>query len=330
MSNKIKLLRILEIMQKTDEYNPLKISDVISKLSLYGIDAERKSVSRDIQTLIDGGYSILSAGKQSGYYMTDHAFEDYELKIITDAVCSAKFITKTDSFNLVNKLKSIATPTAEKILSGMMWIDDEIKTDNKSSKYTVDTIINAIKNEKKINFRYIDYNEDYEKVLRRDGHLYSVSPYYLVWNEEDYYLLGSPDSHDNLTHFQISMMVDASISDDTRKRRDDIIQLKGTFDLGKHIRENISMFTGEVSDVVLKCHNKMLRFIIRKFGKSTHISKIDDEYFRTRIRATDNDGLYQWIMQNCQNVQVISPESIRDKIKDLLSNALKEYDAKGS
>jgi predicted DNA-binding transcriptional regulator YafY len=124
-----------------------------------------------------------------------------------------------------------------------MWIDDEIKTDNSSSKYTVDTIINALKAERKINFRYIDYNENYEKILRRDGHLYSVSPYYLVWNEEDYYLLGSPDSHDNLTHFQISMMVDTSISDDVRKRREDIIQLKGTFDLGKHIRENISMLT---------------------------------------------------------------------------------------
>ncbi len=312
-------------MKKTDEQNSLTIPEIIKKLKLYGIDAERKSVSRDIQTLIDSNYSILSAGKQEGFYMTDHTFEDYELKIISDAISSAMFITKKDSIHLVDKLKLIATPTGEKILGDMLHIDEDIKTDNIYSKQTIDKIISAIKSNRKINFQYYDFNENYEKVLKRDGHIYSISPYYLIWKDEEYFLLGNPDSHNNLTHFQISMMFGASISDQRRKSHDEVTQLKTNFDLGKYIRENINMYTGEIINVTLKCHNSILKEILKKFGKNTRILKVDKIYFKVNIMVTDNDGLYQWIMQFGQLIEVVSPTYIRTKIKTLLLDSLKNY-----
>jgi len=325
MSSKAKLIRILEILEKTDEQHPLTIPEILSQLKLYGIEAERKSVAYDMQILDDSGYSIVSAGKHLGFYMTEHTFEDYELKIIADAVCSARFITAKDSLNLISKLKSIATPTGEKILSDMLYLDNDIKTDNNHSKYTVDKIITAIKTNKKISFKYYDYDSNYKRVLRRNGHLYSVSPYYLVWSGEDYFMLGSPDSHSNLTHFQISMMVDTAITDEPRKSRSEIVQLTADFDLGKYIRETVNMFTGEVAPVTLKCHNSMLREIRRRFGKNTRISKIDASHFTTTVKVTHNDGLYQYLMQYSQLVQVTSPAHVRDKIKELLSDALSQY-----
>ncbi|MBQ3236694.1 MAG: WYL domain-containing protein, partial [Oscillospiraceae bacterium] len=84
---KEKLLYILERLKKTDEQHPVNTNDLIEYLGEKGISAERKSVARDIAALRDAGYSIILCDElKRGYYMTDQLFEDYELKIIADAV----------------------------------------------------------------------------------------------------------------------------------------------------------------------------------------------------------------------------------------------------
>ena len=49
---KLKLLRILKILRETDETSPLTASEIGKKLALYGIEAERKSICRDINVLV--------------------------------------------------------------------------------------------------------------------------------------------------------------------------------------------------------------------------------------------------------------------------------------
>lgn len=58
-SSKLKILSILEIMKKTDEFHPLNAAQIADKLLDYGITAERKSIVRDLDRLEDAGYSIL-------------------------------------------------------------------------------------------------------------------------------------------------------------------------------------------------------------------------------------------------------------------------------
>ena len=84
---KEKLLFILERLKKTDEQHPVNTNELIAYLGERGITAERKSVARDVAALRDAGYSIILCDEyKRGYYMTDQLFEDYELKIIADAV----------------------------------------------------------------------------------------------------------------------------------------------------------------------------------------------------------------------------------------------------
>ena len=42
-NNKLKLLYILEMMKKTDEFHPLNSTQIKEKLKAYMIDAERKA-----------------------------------------------------------------------------------------------------------------------------------------------------------------------------------------------------------------------------------------------------------------------------------------------
>ena len=70
MQPKLKLLKILDILKETDKTNPITAPAICSRLEKMGIKAERKSVCRDINTLIEYGYKIvLCHDNKLGYYM---------------------------------------------------------------------------------------------------------------------------------------------------------------------------------------------------------------------------------------------------------------------
>jgi predicted DNA-binding transcriptional regulator YafY len=322
--SKAKLLSVLEVLKKTDEEHPLTIGEIIGKLRLYGLEAERKSISRDIQALNDSGYSVLSAGKREGYYLAEREFDDYELVMIFAAIARAKFITEKDSRIIQKKLKSIAPPGMEKLLSDMV-ADGAVKTDNAGAKYAIDKITHAIRDDKKLCFQYFEYGEDAKKRLRRNGHIYTVSPFYLAWVKEELYLIANPDSHAYLTHFKVAMLTKVDISDEQRKSRDEITELAGRFDLNKYVRESIDMYSGEAVTVTARCHNSILTEVINRFGESAISHTTDGNWRLITIRAADNEGLYRWAMQYGDRVEVISPESAREAIKQKLAAALEIY-----
>ena len=73
---KRKLLVLLQILaRETDERHPLSVPQIVEKLKEKGIEAERKSVYDDLNTLNempDFPYEIMQKrGRGGGYYMTD-------------------------------------------------------------------------------------------------------------------------------------------------------------------------------------------------------------------------------------------------------------------
>ena len=77
---------------------------------------------------------------------------------------------------------------------------------NESIYYSVDTLHEAISEGKKISFKYFDYNIEKERVFRRDGARYIVSPIVLSWNEENYYLIAHSDGREWLSHYRVDKM----------------------------------------------------------------------------------------------------------------------------
>lgn len=70
MQPKLKLLKILDILRETNPTNPITAPAICKRLAEMGIQAERKSVCRDINTLIEYGYNIsLCHDNKLGYYM---------------------------------------------------------------------------------------------------------------------------------------------------------------------------------------------------------------------------------------------------------------------
>lgn len=109
-ATRIKLLKIWEILcQETDEEHPIESTELIEKLAEMDIHCERKTIYRDIETLIECGYEVMCVrGKKNQYYVLDRSFDLPELHIMLDAVQAASFITPQKTKQLVDKIADLA------------------------------------------------------------------------------------------------------------------------------------------------------------------------------------------------------------------------------
>lgn len=186
---KIKLLRLLEMLrQSTDEQHPMPTSGILSSLAQMEITCDRRTLARDIATLSDLGYEIMTTtvGHEKAYYVEDRSFSIPELKILIDAVHASSFITEKKSEELINKIASLAGSHRAEVLKRNMICFNTRKHSNERIFYNVNDLEDAILRQKKVLFRYFDLNENGERVYRRDGHRYVVEPIALVFNEDNY------------------------------------------------------------------------------------------------------------------------------------------------
>lgn len=325
MNSKLKLLKILEILMETDEQHPLTALQINEKLKLYGIEAERKSICRDINILRDDAdYDILlSADNKQGYYMASRDFEDWEVKILIDAVSGAKFLTTSDTKKLANKLIRLQSKNSRKMmLHGSLALYD--KSGNVTTKIHIDEILKAIKAERKISFQYTYTTVSLKKELRRDGHCYVVNPYRLVWKNDHYYLIGNYDKYDNLSSYRLDRMKHLSISEEACKPAEEILGKNADIRIDEHIKTSIYNYGGEKIKLTLEVEDYMVDDLIDYFGSDLIFVPYNEKY-RVTVDVMDSEGLYYWLLQYEKNVKVIAPIGVREKLIDKAKGILDLY-----
>ena len=80
--HKEKLIRVLQILEETDEKSPMNATQILKYLEEeYQIEqVDRRSVYRDIKMLQFCGYEIYQcADKKMGWYMKKHIFEPLDM-----------------------------------------------------------------------------------------------------------------------------------------------------------------------------------------------------------------------------------------------------------
>ena len=110
-SQKLKILYLMKILlEETDEKHCLGVQELITELERYGITSERKSIYSDLETLCSYGLDIQKVkDKHTKYYVGTRDFELAELKLLVDAIQSARFLTTKKSNELIEKLKKLAS-----------------------------------------------------------------------------------------------------------------------------------------------------------------------------------------------------------------------------
>ena len=217
-NQKLKQLYLMKILlEQTDEEHPMSVKDLIGQLDLYGISAERKSLYADIERLTDYGINVVSQKTNTvGYFVGDRQFELAELKLMVDAVQSSRFISAKKSAGLIKKIAALGSVHQAKQLNRHVFVDGQPKTINENVLYNVDAIHAAINENRKISYKYFDYNAKKRRVYRKNGELYIQTPVALCWKDDSYYLIAYSAKHDGFAHYRVDRMNNVSVLEEPR------------------------------------------------------------------------------------------------------------------
>lgn len=322
-NQKLKLLYIMQMLKEnTDENHAMSANDIISTLESQGIQAERKSIYNDIEHLKFFGFDILSRRSEpKGYYLASRDFEIAELKLLVDAVQSSKFITEKKSNQLIQKIEQLASRHEAQTLQRQVVVANRIKTMNESIYYNIDKLHSAISSDVKITFKYCSWTLKKEFTPKKNGANYTVSPHILVWDDENYYLIGFDDKSQEIRHYRVDKML--NITTTTTDKRDGDEQFK-KFDIGSFSKRTFGMFAGNESKLEIQFDNNLIGVVMDRFGKDIILHSNTENTFVTTLNVNISSQFYGWLAGLGTGVKIISPQSEAEKylkyIKDISLN----------
>lgn len=322
-NQKLKLLYLYQILAtRSDEDHPFTVQELISELARHDIKAERKSIYDDMEALRAFGLDVQNRkGHSPGWFVGRREFELPELKLLVDAVQSSRFITQKKSSALIQKLERLASTHQAKQLQRQVYVDQRVKVMNESIYYNVDKLHSAIAAQKAITFRYFDYNMRRERVFRREGGRYNASPYGLIWNNDNYYMVAYDPAHQQLRHYRVDKMSDIVVTGLPREGRDRYPD----FDLAQYGQKHFGMFSGSEANVTLRCRSHMAGVVIDRFGHDIIMIPQDEDHFTVTLPAVLSPQFYGWLFGLEDNVVLIAPQWAADAYRSKLALVSGKY-----
>lgn len=288
------------------------MAKIIEELARNDISAERKSIYDDLESLRLFGFDIVQIkGKNGGYYIGARDFELPELKLLVDSVQSSKFITQDKTHKLIKKIEGLASIYDGQLLQRQVFVSNRVKSMNESIYYAVDGISDAITQNKKIKFRYFEYTVTKERRFRHDGAFYNVSPFALIWDDENYYLLAWDSSAEKFKHFRVDKMHGVSMLDEER----DGTQAFQKIDMSAYSKSVFGMFGGNEQSVKMRFANYLAGAVIDRFGRDTLIVPDGEEHFTVNVNVAVSGQFYAWVFGFGTDAEIIAPADIREGMK---------------
>ncbi|MDF2791016.1 MAG: transcriptional regulator protein-like protein, partial [Neobacillus sp.] len=235
--------------------------------------------------------------------------EIHELRLLVDAVSAAKFISNADTENLVNKIRKLTSENQAKQLSNRMILPDNTKNENQQIKYAIHELHNAILTSHIINFQYGKYDIDKKFQLNRNGNIYPVKPYALVWHNDYYYLIGEYIPKNEIRHYRVDRMRKVTINPE-------VFYPDSDFDATQYTEKLFHMYSGEEHLVEIEFESNLINVVIDRFGRGINIRKVDEKSFRISTQAIISDGLVKWLLTWGSEAKVITPPFLVERMKE--------------
>ena len=314
-NQRLKLLYLAKIlMRETDDQHYLTLAQIAKQLNEYGVTADRKTLYTDFEELRHYGFDIIKVQAQRTffYHIGSRDFELPELKLLVDSVQAAKFITGRKSNKLIKKLEALTSKFEAQKLQRQVFITGRVKTINESIYFNVDQIHEAIGSDSQIQFKYYQWNVKKEMELRKGGAWYVVSPWGLMWDDENYYLVGYDAEDKKIKHYRVDKMLKISQVDAKRKGKSKFKE----FDMPRYTKSLFGVYGGEECQVTLEAENEMVGVLIDRFGKEIPITPVDEGHFRTTVDVAVSSQFFGWIMALGDGVKIVGPDTVVDRMKE--------------
>lgn len=319
-NQKLKLLLIRDyLLRYSDEGHPVTVPELISKLEKHNIKAERKSIYDDLEALRLYGMDILHS--RGRYWVGSREFEAPELKLLVDSIQSSKFITQKKTMALIKKLENLASVYDAQLLERQVYVRSRVKSMNESVYYNVDSISDAINQDRMIRFKYFEFTVTKQRRLRRDGGWYEASPFALMWDDENYYMLAWDALSASLRHYRVDKMLEISPVDCERAGKDAFAGV----DMSGYSKKIFGMFAGQTRQVRLRFRNHLAGAVIDRFGSDVILIPEDEERFCVTVELAVSPQFFAWLFGFGAEAEIVSPPDVRHAAAEQAESILNQY-----
>lgn len=175
--------------------------------------------------------TILYDKNKKGFYVRQRKFEVADMRLLAECVYAAKFIAEGQAKRLVNVICDFVSEEQASRIKHNAFLVDRVKTDNRGVMNNIATINDAmsrhldgeIHTPEKITFKYLKYsvNDMSTQVERRKGARYKISPFQLLINDGNYYLLAFDDYSQEMRTYRVDRMKDIRFTGEPRDGDDE-------------------------------------------------------------------------------------------------------------
>lgn len=324
---------ILEILrQYTDAEHTLNQNDIVEILERdFDITADRKSIKRNITSLLDMGYPIefketlrkypnKEGRMEESYILSDfymeRDFTDAELRLLIDSLLFSKHIPYSQCRELVGKIEGLSNRYFRSRVRFISTLPENAPK-NKELFYTIEILDEAIASGKQVAFTYNEYGTD--KKLHSKGE-YVFSPYQMAATNGRYYLIGKSEKYEDISNFRIDRITGI------RLLKTDAVPSVGkrAWDLPKHMAEHIYMFAGKSIPVTFRMKKVILNDAVDWFGKDIVFYEETEDAVTARVIVNWN-AMRCWAAQYCRFVRILTPVDLAETVKSDMQASLENY-----
>ncbi len=276
---------------------------------------------------------IISAGtNRSGYYLRKrpHDIEVDDIRLLAECVYNARFISESKAKDLISVVCGLVSQWDAEDIEHDAFLVDRVKTNNSSVLKNIMTINYCMRRgiaadphkPEKVTFKYQKYSiQDVTKTVdQRKGERYKVSPYKLLINDGNYYLLAFDDKYQDIRTYRVDRMRDVRTTNEPREGEEAF----NTLDLETYTQRVFGMIGGERHHITLRFINPLLDTVIERFGtKAAHYGKYDEKHFTVMTEVELSDQFFSWLCAFGNRVKIMEPElaekyvAYLDKIRSL-------------
>jgi len=319
-NQKLKLLIIKDyLLKNSDENHPVTIPQIIEELARFDIKAERKSLYDDLEALRVYGLDIVQS--KGNYYVGQRSFQTPELKLLVDSVQSSKFITQKKTMSLIKKIEELASAFDAQLLERQVYVRNRVKSMNESVYYNVDEISDAINQDRAIQFKYFELMINKQRHIRKDGAWYKVSPFALMWDDENYYMLAWDAEAGSIKHYRVDKMLEITALDQKREG-------KGAFakvDMSAYAKKVFGMFTGQDRQVKMRFTNNLAGAVFDRFGTDIMLIPDGEDHFTVTLDLAVSPRFYAWLFGFGTDAEILSPDDVREDASNMAQRIVEMY-----
>lgn len=282
-----------------------------------------------------------------------------ELNQVIEGVLFLKSIDDESKEKIIRKLITLSsknfpkyspyisenTRTISKKIAGVF---EDSRVDEIALKNNLQVIRTAIEANKgsglKISFYFNGYDENKKLKVRVDANgaklRYVVNPYYIIMYNGKPYLICATEPHDNVAVYRIDLMseitteIKASLAKDGKmisEKRRPKSEIKGlpmewnSKEASKFQTEHLYMYYGKPESISLKIDKDRYTLLHDYFGdRYQFVEHIDDTWDCIEVECVP-DAMISWAMQCSDFVEVLQPESLRQRILGKCKSLAERY-----